>query len=119
MKAPHLLLGRLGERVACRFLIRIGYDVLTRRFPGRWGEIDIVAYEEETLVFVEVKARGTRKYGEPWEFVDWQKRQTLLWVAEEFIGRYDLGDRSYRFDIVSVVSPGQINEEITLLRNAF
>jgi putative endonuclease len=114
MIAPHLLEGRKGERIACWFLLRQGFDVLARRYRGRSGELDIVAFERETLVFVEVKTRSSRVFGEPWEFVDWQKQQKLIRTAEEFIADHDLGQYSYRFDIVSV-----IGKEATLFRNAF
>jgi putative endonuclease len=114
MAAPHLLEGRRGERVACRFLLRQGFDVLARRYRGRSGELDIIALEQETLVFVEVKTRKSRDFGEPWEFVDWQKQQKLRRTAEEFIADHDLGQYTYRFDIVSV-----IGKDVALFRNAF
>jgi putative endonuclease len=117
--AQHLLLGRLGERIACRFLMGRGYDVLARRFRGRWGEVDIVAFDGETLVFVEVKTRASRDFGEPWEFVDWEKRQNIRRTAEEFVARFDLGAYAYRFDIVGVVAPGTSREGISLLRDAW
>lgn len=119
MIAEHILTGRLGERIACRFLLRQGYDVVARRFRGRHGEIDIVALEGDTLVFVEVKTRASRAFGEPWEFVDWQKRQNLRRTAEDFIARYGMGSRTYRFDIVAVIAPGARDEEIALLRDAW
>jgi putative endonuclease len=114
MIAPHLLQGRRGERVACRYLLRQGFDILARRYRGRSGELDIIAFEHETLVFVEVKTRSTRSFGEPWEFVDWRKQQVLRRTAEEFIAVHDLGEYAYRFDIVSVVG-----NDATLFRNAF
>lgn len=121
MIAPHLLVGRKGERLACRHLLREGFDILARRWRGRSGELDIVAIdrgsgseESELLVFVEVKARASARYGDPWEFVDMRKQQILQRTAEEFIAAYDLGRYAYRFDIVSV-----IGREVTLYRNAF
>jgi putative endonuclease len=119
MSAPHLLQGRRGERQACAWLMRRGYDVLARRYHGRWGELDIVALEGSELVIVEVKTRASRDFGEPWEFVDWQKQQNLRQAAAEFMARYDLGQYAYRFDIVSVISPANGPPEIRLLRNAF
>ncbi len=119
MTAPHQLLGRLGERIACRHLLRLGYDVLARRYCARRNEIDLVAFEGETLVFIEVKTRGTSAFGEPWEFVDWEKRQRLRSAADEFVARYDLGRYTCRFDIVSVVAPGTPAESVSLFRNAF
>ena len=119
MGAPHLLEGRKGERAACRFLLRLHFDILARRFRGRWGEIDVVAYDDDTLVFVEVKTRSSREFGEPWEFVGREKQQRFRSAAEEFIVRHDLGRYAYRFDIVSVIAPETVREEISLFRNAF
>ena len=90
-----------------------------RRFRGRYGEIDLVAFDGEILVFVEVKTRTSAEYGDPWEFVDWEKQQNLRRTAEEFITRYDLGRYSYRFDIVGVIDPGAADASINLYRNAF
>ena len=115
----HLLKGRKGERLACRFLMRQGFDILARRFRGRHGEIDLIAFEEATLVFIEVKTRSSRDYGDPWEFVDWEKQQRFRRTAEEFIVRFNVAQYAYRFDIVSVVFPGERAEEIALYRNAF
>jgi putative endonuclease len=114
MVAPHLLRGRRGERIACLFLLRQGFDILARRYRNRSGELDIVAFEKDILVFVEVKTRGSREFGEPWEFVDWRKQQILRRTAEDFIADNDLSQYAYRFDIVSV-----IGKKVELLRNAF
>ena len=114
MVAPHLLRGRRGERIACLFLLHEGFDILARRYRCRSGELDLIALDQETLVFVEVKMRSSRNFGEPWEFVDWQKQQILRRTAEEFIAEHDLGEYAYRFDIVSV-----LGKEATLFRNAF
>jgi putative endonuclease len=115
----HLLTGRKGERHACRFLLRQGFDILARRFRGRYGEIDLIAFEGGTLVFIEVKTRGTKDFGEPWEFVDWEKQQRFRRTAEEFVARFDLGQYAYRFDIVSVICSGAKAAEVALYRNAF
>jgi putative endonuclease len=114
MTAPHLLRGRQGERIACLYLLKQGFDILTRRYRSRSGELDLIAYEGDTLVFIEVKTRTSAEFGEPWEFVDWQKQQILRRTAEDFIADHDLGQYSYRFDIVSV-----LDKQPTLFRNAF
>ena len=110
----HLILGKKGERIACRRLLREGFDVLARRWRGRQGELDIVAFEGGLLVFLEVKTRATARYGEPWEFIDPQKQLILQRTAAEFMAEYNLGQYAYRFDVVSV-----IGNEVTLYRNAF
>ena len=114
MAAPHLLKGRKGERIAAIFLLRQGFDILARRYRGPSGELDIIAFESNTLVFVEVKTRASRDFGEPWEFVDWRKQQILRRTAEEFIADHDMGQYAYRFDIVSV-----LGNKAELFRNAF
>jgi len=119
MTAPHLLMGRRGERIACRFLMRNGFDILARRFQARRGEVDLIAFEGDILVFIEVKTRASREYGDPWEFVDWEKQQSIRQAGEEFIARCDLGEYAYRFDVVAVIAPGTPNQEVILLRNAF
>jgi putative endonuclease len=119
MVAPHLLQGRKGERIACLYLLRQGFDILARRYRGRSGEVDIIAFEKDLLVFVEVKTRRSQEFGEPWEFVDWQKQQILRRTAEEFIADHDLGQYTYRFDIVGVLAREKSRAEVALYRNAF
>jgi putative endonuclease len=115
----HLKMGRLGERIACRYLVKRGFDILARRYRARSGEIDLVAFEGGLLVFVEVKTRASTEYGDPFEFVDWEKQQRFRRAAEEFIAHHDLGQYAYRFDIVAVVAPGGPEQRITLYRNSF
>jgi putative endonuclease len=112
-------MGRRGERIACSFLMRQGFDILARRFRARRGELDLVAWEGDILAFIEVKTRATREFGDPWEFAGWEKQQSLRLAAEEFIARHDLGAYSYRFDLVSIVAPGTRLQEVALFRNAF
>ncbi|MBZ5499927.1 MAG: YraN family protein [Acidobacteriia bacterium] len=119
MPAPHLLMGRKGERIACRYLMRLGFDILARRYRARRGEIDLIAFEGTMLAFVEVKTRASREFGDPWEFVDWEKQQSLRLAGEEFIAHYDLGQYTYRFDVVAIVAPGTRDQEVALYRNAF
>ena len=119
MKESHLKAGRLGERIACRYLMKQGFDILARRYRTRSGEIDMIAFEGGILVFAEVKTRASAEYGEPFEFVDWEKQQRFRRAAEEFIAQNDLGQYAYRFDIVTVVAPGSPQQRIALYRNSF
>jgi putative endonuclease len=119
MVSSHLLRGLKGERIACRFLMRQGFDILARRYRSSSGELDIIAFEKETLVFVEVKTRSSLRFGEPWEFVDWRKQHFIRRTAEEFIAAHKMDTYTYRFDIVSVVIPDGSKVEVRLFRNAF
>ncbi len=105
--------------MACGFLLKQRFDILARRYRGRSGELDLIALEGDILAFIEVKTRSSRDFGDPWEFVDWEKQQRLRRTAEEFIAEHDLGNYAYRFDIVSVVAPGTSRAEVSLYRNAF
>jgi putative endonuclease len=97
-----VLLGKAGEDLACRELRRRGYTVLARRYRTRVGEIDIVARDGETVVFVEVKARTTSRFGAPQEAVTWRKRARLRALAADYLSRHNLTDSPCRFEVVAV-----------------
>jgi putative endonuclease len=97
-----VLLGKAGEDLACRELRRRGYTVIARRYRTRAGEIDIVARDGETVVFVEVKARTTGRFGAPQEAVTWRKRARLRHLAADYLSRHNLADSPCRFEVVAV-----------------
>ena len=111
-------LGRRGERAAEKHLRRNGYRIVARNFRAVGAEIDLVAMDGETLVFVEVKTRRSLVAGAPEEAVDERKQQRLRRAAEVFATRYRAGDTEMRFDVVAVDASGK-GLEIELLRNAF
>jgi putative endonuclease len=95
-------LGLLGENVACDELRRRGYEILERRYRTRYGEIDIVAKDGETIVFVEVKARDGRDFGDGAEAVTPWKQRRISRMAQDFLLRRQIGERPCRFDVVAV-----------------
>ena len=111
-------LGRRGERAAERYLRRIGYRIVARNFRAAGAEIDLVAIDGETLVFVEVKTRSSRAAGAPEEAVDERKQKQMRRAAEAFARRYRADEIEMRFDIIAVDASGK-RLEIELLRNAF
>jgi putative endonuclease len=113
-----LPLGRQGERAAEKYLKRNGYRIVARNFRAAGAEIDIVAMDGETLVFVEVKTRRSRDAGAPEEAVDERKQSRMRRAAEAFSARYRVGEKDLRFDIVAVDAAGK-RMGIELLRNAF
>ncbi len=113
-----LPLGRRGERAAEKHLRRNGYRIVARNFRAVGAEIDLVAMDGETLVFVEVKTRRSLAAGAPEEAVDERKQQRLRRAAEVFATRYRAEDTEMRFDVVAVDASGK-RLEIELLRNAF
>jgi putative endonuclease len=95
-------LGRLGEAVAARFLERRGLTVLARNARSRLGEIDLVARDGTSLVFVEVKARRPGAADPPQSAVDGRKRARLTRAALAYLARHPLGTLRCRFDVVAV-----------------
>ena len=95
-------LGKLGESLAVEELERRGYAIVARRYRTRHGEIDIVAEDGDTLVFVEVKARASGEFGFAVEGVTRWKQLQLASMAAEYLARKDITDRPCRFDVVAI-----------------
>lgn len=95
-------LGKMGEDLACAELRRRGYAILARRYRTRFGEIDIIARDGPTLVFVEVKARVGAEFGGGAAAVTGWKQRRIAVMAADFLARRGLEDRPCRFDVVTV-----------------
>ncbi|MFW5703398.1 MAG: YraN family protein [Patescibacteria group bacterium] len=98
-------LGSYGETIAARFLQEKGYRILETNKTSRWGEIDLIAQDGETIVFVEVKTKTTTRHGQPYEMVTWKKRQSLMRAAQGYLVRTKNTDKPCRIDVVSIVLP--------------
>ena len=119
--APHLLTGRAGEEDAYFYLRRHGYIVVARnwRTRRRRGELDLVAWDGDTLCFVEVKTRTTRDVQPPEAAVNRAKMRELSAMAREFCRRLP-APPSTRFDILSLYRDNpHAPPQITLFKNAF
>ena len=118
MTHARITLGKTGEDLACCELERRGYAILARRYRRRLGEIDIIARDGKTLVFVEVKARDGHAFGEATEAVTALKQRRIVALASEYLTRHHLSDHPCRFDVVSI----QIEAEqavVQVFQNAF
>ncbi len=111
-------LGRLAEDAAESFLKRQGYVIVQRNYRTRAAEVDIVAKEADTLVFVEVKARGGFSRGGPREAVSPAKQHKVILGARSFLREHGLDDVRVRFDVVAVYGTNH-DFRIELIRNAF
>jgi putative endonuclease len=111
--------GRRGEDLAHRYLEARGMQVVARNWrpSAGHGEIDLVAWERDTLVFVEVKARRSDEYGAPGRNVDAEKRQALVRASRNYARRAGVPWERVRLDLVSVI----LNEspEISHTKDAF
>src|SRR6185312_14806065 len=111
-------LGRLGERLAERWLCQRGWRVLQRRFRSGHRDIDLVVERDGTVAFVEVKARRGAEFGDPVEAVNWNKQRQLARSASVWIDRHGKPTESYRFDVVGVLMEGE-RVRIRHIPNAF
>lgn len=113
-------LGAHGEALARRHLESLGYEIVEQnvRLPG--GELDIVARDGSTLVFVEVRSRRTGSFGTPTESVDWRKRRRLAALAERYLHSRRLGEVPCRFDVVGITwSAGEDSPRVDHVPGAF
>lgn len=111
-------LGRRGEDVATAYLVGIGYEILGRNVRTRYGELDIVAREGETLVFVEVRCRQNDRLGSPEESVDARKRAKLVALAEAYLATLVEQPPACRIDVVVVEIRGGAARRLELIRDA-
>ncbi|MBR3916745.1 MAG: YraN family protein [Bacteroidaceae bacterium] len=100
--AQHNLLGCKGEMLAARFLLDKGYAVLHYNWRSGHKEIDLIAKERDTIVFVEVKSRSNELYGDAADAVTLRKMNLLISAAEAYIKR-NKANLKFRFDIVTVI----------------
>ena len=110
--------GKQGEDLAAAHLAENGYRILERNYRSVFGEIDIVAEERDTLVFVEVKSRRSEAYGDPQLAVGSKKQRKISRVAMSYLSEKGWNRRPARFDIVAVKLRPSGNL-IELIRNAF
>lgn len=95
-------LGQMGEELACDELQRRGYEILARRYRTRFGEIDIIASCDQTIVFVEVKSRAGDEFGGGAAAVTPWKQRRIAQMALDYLARHRLHDRPCRFDVVTI-----------------
>jgi putative endonuclease len=100
--AEHNELGQQGELMAQTFLKDKGYTILHVNWRIRRLEIDIIAMDGETLVFVEVKTRSTLFFGEPENAVNYKKQGSLIRAANAYVLKYSI-ENDARFDIISII----------------
>ncbi len=115
-------LGARGEREAERALKRAGYKIVERNFTSRFGEIDLIATDGDTLAFIEVKTRSSAAYGTPEEAVDRRKQWRIIKSSMEYIAQKWQGPEPLaRYDVVSVVVSEKTGGELIceIIKDAF
>jgi len=113
-------LGHQGERAAEKHLRRKGYKIVARGLRSRVGELDLVAVDGRTIVFVEVKTRRSQQSGHPSESVDEHKQRRVTRAALAFLKRHGLLEYRCRFDVVAIIWPeGSKRPQIEHYQSAF
>lgn len=111
--------GQQGETLACQYLVRQGYRLIARNYRTKLGEIDIIAEERGTLVFVEVKTRRGHQCGHPFEAVTPTKCRQISKVALQYLAETGREGHSARFDVVAISFAGEAEPVVELVKNAF
>ncbi|MBZ4643608.1 MAG: putative endonuclease [Deferribacteres bacterium] len=108
-----LFKGRKGEDLALEYLEKNGFVIIEKNFRSRFGEIDLIVKDGQTIVFVEVKYRLSENYGSPKEAVTNEKIKKIIRTAQYFITKNNFNSL-YRFDVVSIYK-----DKIEHIKNAF
>ena len=112
-------LGRCGEAAAARYICTYKhYKLLCQNYRNRLGEIDIIAQDGQVIVFIEVKTRKSRQYGQPAEAVEMHKQHKITQTAKSYLSRYGLWHRPCRFDVIEVM-PSSAGFHIHHIQHAF
>ncbi|WP_225409323.1 YraN family protein [Stigmatella hybrida] len=110
--------GNEAEAMAARFLEDQGYRIRARNFRCRYGELDVVAEQGDTVCFVEVRMRSSAVWGDPSHTVSFSKQRRVVKAALHYLFAHELRDRMMRFDVISVVGHGG-QARVEHLPNAF
>ncbi|MFC1649848.1 YraN family protein [Patescibacteria group bacterium] len=102
-KTKSQALGAKAENLAKKLLQNKGYNVIHSNFYTKYGEIDLIAEKENTLVFVEVKARKDTRKGYPEESVNRRKVENIKKAAHLFTKKYNLPHKEFRIDVISII----------------
>jgi putative endonuclease len=111
-------LGKLGERIAERWLVERGWRVLAKRYRSGHRDLDLIVERGGAVAFVEVKARRGAEFGHPIEAVNWRKQRELVRSARVWISRFGSPEHTYRFDVVGVLIEGE-RAQVRHVENAF
>ncbi len=112
-------IGHRGEDLAVSFLEKQGYLILERNFRSKFGEIDIIAKDKDTICFVEVKTRQDEDILSLLESVSFFKQRKLIKTAYYYFKLKHLNDPKARFDVVAINLDAKEDEQIKIIKNAF
>lgn len=112
-------LGKAGEEIALKYLKRKKFKIIKKGFRLYKGEIDVIAYDRKTLVFIEVKTRRSRIFGLPEESVTTSKQRQIKKIAQGFMAFNNLENVECRFDVISLILKKNDGYSICHFKDAF
>lgn len=112
-------LGRLGENIAAAYLKENGCRILEMNFTAKYGEIDIIAQEKNTLLFVEVKTRKNSLYGTAAQAVNYKKQRKIILTASAYMSLHENTVSNCRFDIIEIYYNNSSSYKVNHLKGAF
>lgn len=98
--------GNIGEKIAKEYLEKNGYEIIDNNFSSIQGEIDIIAKDNNEIVFIEVKTRRNKRYGMPVDAVDIRKKEHIFNTAKYFLYKNNVKNIQIRFDVIEVYVVG-------------
>ena len=110
--------GKFGENLAARHLKKQGYKIVCKNYRTKLGEIDIIAKQDDTIVFVEVKSRRTSTFGHPKHAITKKKQQQISKTALYYLKETNQSNVCARFDVVTVNSVNK-KPDVEIIKNAF
>lgn len=114
----NLRIGKLGEQMAAAYLEEAGYRILEQNYRCRFGEIDIIAKDGDTIAFVEVKSRRSENYGLPQHAVGPEKQRRISKISLYYLQTHHFYGSDARFDVVAISLRSE-NCHIELIKDAF
>ena len=113
-------IGSYGEDLACEYLLDIKHKILARNFRSKLGEIDIITFFNNMIIFTEVKSRYTNSYGSPMESVTSYKQKLIIKLSSYYILINKLNDYNIRYDVIEIFfNKSNQNFTINHIKDAF
>lgn len=119
MSKARINLGKRGEDLAAVYLKKQGFQIISRNYRQKTGELDIIAKDKKTLVFIEVKTRSSLLFGQPFEAVTSTKQAQLRRIAQDYMTRKKINNQAARFDVISILIEKDTEPQIDHLQNCF
>lgn len=112
--------GTMGEKAACKYLLKQGYQIIAQNYRCRFGEVDIIAQDENlTLVFIEVKTRKSLTYGYPAEAVTRKKQKHIIYTSQFYLKYFQRTFDNIRYDVIEIFIDEYNKKWVRHIKNAF